>query len=87
MAKNMLYCSDNHPKIMKLNTAGVYKGSHYTRSRKSQLEMPRNMQARACLYPVKSISSLFHTHYHLQFLPIQKSTVKQQLLKVDTLIV
>lgn len=46
---------------------GVYKKGHYHRLNRSNNTSSWNMQAWACLYPIKNTGSLFHTHYALQF--------------------
>lgn len=42
---------------------GVYKKGHYHRLNRSNDVFSWNMQAGACLHPIKNIGSLFHAHY------------------------
>lgn len=50
-------------KIMKQYAAmGVYKKGHYHWLNRSNNIFSWNMQAWACLYPIKNTGSLFHTH-------------------------
>lgn len=49
------------------NAMGVYKKGHYHSLNRSNNIFSWNMQAWACLNPIKDTGSLFHTHYALQF--------------------
>lgn len=60
---------------------GVYKKGHYHSLNSANNKFSWNMQARACLYPVKNTGSLFHTHYTLQFLSLTKIFSKATHLK------